>query len=173
MQKFLYTNTISKKSAYGEIMAFWEAEYYDKNSKLQQEIAQNFLNLLKEKFEDFPFHCHLLDIGCGTGRVTKSIQSRFPKGRTTGVDASKEMIEFAIQNFSTANVHFYQDRAEELKVINNSSIDGIVSFSSLHWVHDHGAAFRAMHRVLRPGGQIGLTFCAETDIDDPLDHADS
>lgn len=152
-------------------MVLWEAGFYDKNSQLQQKIAENFLDLLEEK--EFPFHGHLLDIGCGTGRLTSSIQSKFPGVYITGIDASKEMIAFANHHYSNTNLSFYQDRAEELKVIETNSIDAILSFSCLHWVHDQETAFRAMYRVLQSGGWIGLMFAAETGIDDPMDKANA
>lgn len=167
----LYCNALIGVESVRDSVALWEAEFYDENSKLQQKIAENFLDFLQEK--EFPFHGRLLDIGCGTGRLTSSIQSRFPKVSITGVDASKEMVQFANQNFASANVTFYHDRAEELKAIDNNSIDAILSFSCLHWVHDQEAAFRAMHRVLKSGGWIGITFCAETGIDDPMDYANT
>jgi len=155
----------------GNTMTLWEADYYDENSKLQREIAQKFLDFLQKK--EFPFQGHLLDIGCGTGRITSDIQSKFPGIRITGIDASKEMIEFANRTFAKAKVAFYQDRAEELKVIPPNSMDAVVSFSCLHWVHDLETAFQAMNRVLKPGGWVGAVFCADTGIDDPSDEAEA
>jgi ubiquinone/menaquinone biosynthesis C-methylase UbiE len=155
----------------GDSMELWKADCYDENSKLQQKIAENFLDLLQERFRSLPIKSSLLDIGCGTGRLIQVIQSKFPGIGIVGIDASKEMIEFANQCYADTNVSFHHDRAEELKTINTHSIDAVTSFSCLHWVHDQKAAFRAMYRVLKPGGWIGVMFAAETGVDDPIDQA--
>lgn len=152
-------------------MELWKADCYDENSKLQQKIAENFLNLLHERFHRLPTNSLLLDVGCGTGKLAELIQSRFPGIEIVGIDASKEMIAFANLHYANANVSFHQDRAEELKTIDSQSVGAIVSFSCLHWVQDQEAAFRAMYRVLKPGGWMGVMFAAETGVDDPIDRA--
>ena len=43
---------------------------------------------------------HILDVGCGDGKVTAEIARAVPRGSVTGVDASPEMIEFAQKDFS-------------------------------------------------------------------------
>lgn len=151
------------------MQTLWKADLYDENSRLQQTIAANFLAILKKKFPEFKGH--LLDIGCGTGRITPLILKYFPEVSIVGIDASKEMIDFAQQHFADSRTNFIWDRAEELKRIDTNSVDAIVSFSCLHWVHDLPAAFRAIHRVLKPGGWIGLMFAAETGIEDQIDNA--
>ena len=43
---------------------------------------------------------HVLDVGCGDGKVTAEIARAVPRGRVLGVDASLEMIAFAQQDLS-------------------------------------------------------------------------
>jgi trans-aconitate 2-methyltransferase len=38
---------------------------------------------------------HILDIGCGDGKVTSKLASLVPQGQVLGIDSSKEMIEFS------------------------------------------------------------------------------
>jgi trans-aconitate 2-methyltransferase len=40
----------------------------------------------------------LLDLGCGDGKVTSEIARRLPQGSVTGLDISREMVDFAIEN---------------------------------------------------------------------------
>lgn len=151
-------------------MDLWKAECYDENSRLQQTIAQNFLNLLQKEFSLQP-NAFLLDIGSGNGRITASILNSYANIQILGVDASADMVNFANNHFGNSHVTFCVDRAEELKTIQSNSIDAITSFSCLHWVFDHKSAFQRMYDALKPAGWLGCMFAAETGFDDPLDHA--
>ncbi len=154
-----------------EDMDLWKAESYDENSRLQQTIAQNFLDLLRKQFKFTKPDPLLLDIGCGNGRITSSILDTYKGIRILGVDASADMIGFASKHFGSDQMAFYVDRAEELRTISSETIDAITSFSCLHWVFDQKSSFQRMHDVLKPCGWIGLMFAAETGFDDPIDHA--
>lgn len=149
----------------------WDADQYNTHSRLQEAIATHFLNQLKQRFSFKLEHPHLLDIGCGSGRVTQLILNSFPNLHITGVDASVEMIKFANQNHKKPQLSFHADRAETLETISTNSMDAIISLCCLHWVHDHLAAFKAMQRVLKINGWIGMVFAAETGFDDPIDRA--
>lgn len=152
-------------------LKLWEADCYDENSRLQQVIANNFLDILVQKFSIDKADALLLDIGCGTGRVSQFVLDRFPGIHLIGVDNSKEMIEYANDHFAGEKISFDVDHAEKLNCISTNSVDAITSFSCLHWVHNQRTAFYAMNRVLKPGGWIGLMFAVETDFDDPVDRA--
>lgn len=149
----------------------WNAEVYDEHSRLQQDIAHHFFKDLKERFPKLQQGACLLDIGCGNGRITRSVMESYENIQAIGIDSSVDMIQFANAHFATPRLKFMVDKAEELKSIESSSIDAIISFSCLHWVFDQQSAFERMHDVLKPGGWIGLMFAAETGFDDQLDHA--
>ena len=150
----------------------WKAKVYDENSRLQFKITENFLTILQNRFNlDLPAHAQLLDVGCGTGRNTELLMRMFPRVTIKGIDASREMIDFANQLYANSQTDFSLDRAEELKTVGSESIDALTSFSCLHWVHDLPKAFHAMHRVLKRGGRMALMFAADTGYDDPIDRA--
>lgn len=151
-------------------MDLWEAESYDENSRLQQTIAKNFLNLLHKQFSLKP-NSLLLDIGSGNGRITNSILNTYADIQILGIDSSVDMVQYANENFGSARVKFRVDRAEELKTIQSTSVDAIASFSCLHWVFDQKSTFQRMYEVLKPSGWAGLMFAAETGFKDYLDDA--
>src|SRR5579872_4999185 len=151
-------------------ISLWNADSYDVHSKLQQWSADQFLKLLKNRF-DLKKNASLLDIGSGTGRTSQLIFNYFPEVRLTGIDASQEMVDFANRHFGGANRFFLHDRAEELKYVEDDSFHAAVSFFCLHWVKDQKAAFESLFRVLKPGGWAGLIFAAETGWEDPIDKA--
>lgn len=153
-----------------EKMDLWKGECYDENSKLQQTLANRFLNLLRKEFSIKP-NALLLDVGCGNGRITSSLLTQYKGIQVLGIDSSFDMIDFAKKHFANTDLNFFVDRAEELQTIQKESVDAITSFSCLHWVKDQKSAFQSMYHVLKPNGWIGLIFGVQTDSDGPLDDA--
>ena len=47
---------------------------------------------------------HILDVGCGDGKVTAEIARAVPRGSATGIDASAEMIGFAQKTFPARQI---------------------------------------------------------------------
>ena len=80
----------------------WNAADYAANSAVQQTWARELIAKLKLRGDE-----HILDVGCGDGKVTAEIARALPRGSTTGTDASGEMIAFARRAFpSTKNSEF-------------------------------------------------------------------
>ncbi len=118
---------------------------------------------------------HLLDVGTGTGALAIEALQRWPSARVTGIDASSEMVRWAIgeaerrlpesvgPRFSTA-VAF----ADRLPFPDATFDLGMSSFV-LQLVHNRAAALREARRVLRPGAPFGyVTWLREDgDIDPP------
>ena len=149
----------------------WNGETYHAHSKLQEKLATDFLAALQKIFPVFPAQSQILDVGCGDGLVTSKISQFFPLIETIGIDSSADMVQFATQNFKSADVRFQVDNAEVLKTIGDTEIAAVVSFNCLLWVQDLKRAFKAIHRVLKPGGWIGLLFPAEDHQESAIDDA--
>jgi trans-aconitate 2-methyltransferase len=96
----------------------------------------------------------VLDVGCGTGRVTAEIVPRVPDGRVFGLDRSPAMLE-------TADA-WLRAHAPAVRLVNGDAaalpfqraFDAIFSTATFHWVHDHAALFRSLITALRPGGRL-------------------
>ncbi len=111
-------------------MTEWNAPAYDRISALQEAMAAEVLSLLDLKGAE-----HVLDLGCGNGKVTAEIAARVPQGSVLGVDASREMIDFASEHFATAthpNVRFAVHDIRRLTY--REEFDLVVSFNALHWI---------------------------------------
>lgn len=135
-------------------MPKWNAEEYHKSSSQQQKWAIELIAKLELKGNE-----RVLDVGCGDGKITALISSHVPHGSVLGVDNSESMVEFAQKNFPQAtfpNLSFKRCDAAALPYSNG--FDVLVSFSALHWVHDHEAALRGMYSSLKPHGKILLSF---------------
>ena len=72
----------------------WNAADYAANSAAQQIWARELIAQLQLRGDE-----HILDVGCGDGKVTAELARAVPKGSVTGIDASPEMIRFARKTF--------------------------------------------------------------------------
>lgn len=69
---------------------------YDTAAIVQRDMAQRLLSLLPGNFGAR----HILEIGCGTGLLTKLLSQRFPTSRFTLNDLCPAMCEMAAQNMA-------------------------------------------------------------------------
>ncbi|MBS0628732.1 MAG: methyltransferase domain-containing protein [Verrucomicrobia bacterium] len=136
-----------------------DANHYIKHSILQNSLAQEIL----ESFQ-VDSDANILDIGCGDGRITAELARLAKKGKVTGVDASKNMIEFARKRFLKAefpNLDFIKGMAESIEL--HKAYDLIVSFSCFHWLKDPKLVTQRLSASLKKGGKfLILTYPKES-----------
>jgi len=128
----------------------WNAADYAANSGVQQSWARELIAKLDLRGDE-----HILDVGCGDGKVTAEIARAVPHGSVTGTDASGEMIAFARKTFppkKNANLKFRVMDAREIRF--TRPFDFIFSNAALHWVDDHPAILHGAASVLKPGGRL-------------------
>lgn len=126
------------------------ARTYDRVSDLQLEEGQRLVERL-----GLQPGARVLDVGCGTGRLTHWIAGRVPTGEVIGIDPLADRIEVARSHGRTAR--FEVGQAEDLTAFASNSFDAVCMSSVLHWVGDKAKALAEARRVLRPGGLLGVT----------------
>ena len=139
-----------KKTEKRSISAKWNAADYAANSVVQQTWARELIAKLNLRGDE-----HILDIGCGDGKVTAEISRAVPRGSTTGIDASAEMIAFAKETFAGKkfpNLEFYVTDAREIHFARR--FDVVFSNAALHWVDDHEKFLRGAGAALKSGGRL-------------------
>jgi trans-aconitate methyltransferase len=97
----------------------------------------------------------VLDIGCGTGRLTEQLLERLPDGRAIGVDLSSNMLTVAREYLAPrfgSKIQFVFADAGALPF--HERADAVFSTATFHWVLDHPLLFRSIHDALRPGGRL-------------------
>lgn len=130
--------------------AKWNAADYAANSVVQQTWARELIAKLNLRGDE-----HILDVGCGDGKVTAEIARAVPRGLATGVDASPQMIEFARKTFPPEkfpNLGFRVMDARKIK--STRRFDLLFSNAALHWVDDHESFLRGAASVLKSGGRL-------------------
>jgi len=130
----------------------WDAKDYAAQSTNQQKWARELI--VKLNLQDYE---HILDIGCGDGKVTAEIASHLPKGKIIGIDNSSSMIELAQRNFPNTNYpNLYFELGDARTFLFSYQFDIIFSNAVLHWVIDHRPVLKKMYDCLKPGGRILL-----------------
>jgi arsenite methyltransferase len=102
----------------------------------------------------------VLDLGSGGGiDVLLSARRVGSTGKAYGLDMADEMLELARRNAAEAganNVEFLHGHMEDIP-LPDDTVDVIVSNCVINLSVDKPAVFASMHRVLRPGGRIGIS----------------
>ncbi len=131
-------------------MRAWNAELYDSKSNVQFELGMKIINEL-----DIEDGEKILDIGCGTGRLTIELAKRTPSGLVIGLDNNQNMINKANNNLNKAvlnNVKFLKD--EIFQYNPKIKFDVVFSNSALHWIAKTDELYQKIYDLLAPGGRL-------------------
>ena len=136
----------------------WDACTYDRSSEPQQAWASGVLARLGGIARD----ATVLDVGCGTGRVTEALLDLVPRGRVLAIDASADMVALARDRLGDRAEVWCQD---VLDLDLDQPVDVIFSTATLHWVPDHDRLWSRLARALRPGGALEVQCGGQGNID--------
>jgi len=129
----------------------WDAKEYKNNSQSQFMSAQNALKRIH-----FDPKYHVLDVGCGDGKITSSIADAVKDGKVIGIDTAPAMIDFAKKQFTEKkNLSFKQMNVENIAW--RQKFDVVVSFSAMQWVLQQGQALKGIFNALKKDGQFLLS----------------
>lgn len=136
----------------------WNAATYAANSAVQQSWARELIGQLKLRGDE-----HILDVGCGDGKVTAELARAVPRGSVVGLDASAEMIAFAKKTFPAVtfpHLEFQIGDARELQRARPEAsvpFDLVFSNAALHWVDDHEKFLAGAAAVLKSSGRLAVS----------------
>jgi len=95
---------------------------------------------------------YVLDLGCGTGLLTKQLKKYYPKAVVVGVDFAHAMLCEA-QSHQGWRTHPEWLRADMHALpFTNGLFDLVFSNQVFHWSPDYPALIREVNRVMNPGG---------------------
>jgi trans-aconitate 2-methyltransferase len=132
----------------------WDALRYDRVSNPQVAWGRRVIVRLAPQPGE-----RILDLGCGTGRLTAEIGPLVPGGVVVGLDPSARMLRVASQ---AARASMAGERTAPIRLVRGDgvalpfrpSFDALYSAATLHWIADHTRVFRSAFAVLRPGGRL-------------------
>ena len=157
----------------------WNPTQYD---KFQREREQPFFDLLA-LVRPAP-GMRVVDLGCGTGRLTRTLHEQLHARQTIGIDRSARMLvgadtlrlarpELVEGRARSGQAHDrrYDDEATsglefELGTIEafpdgRGAFDLIFSNAAYHWVEDHPALLARLAGALTPSGQLAFQIPAQ------------
>jgi ubiquinone/menaquinone biosynthesis C-methylase UbiE len=98
----------------------------------------------------------VLDAGCGSGHITRTIAAAVPQGHATGFDREPRYIDYARRRASaanTSNIAFVEGNLLALPFADHS-FDVVWSKHVLQWMAQPAKALAEFARVTRPGGRV-------------------
>jgi ubiquinone/menaquinone biosynthesis C-methylase UbiE len=97
----------------------------------------------------------VLDVGCGTGAITRGIAERVgPTGHVLGIDSSDHLIDQARQNHQQSNLQFAI--ADINTFDDGDQFDLVTSARVLQWLPNPAEVLGHMKRLLKPGGILAI-----------------
>lgn len=95
----------------------------------------------------------VLDLGCGTGLLTRMVKQSAPEAHVTGLDGDEEVLAIARDKSRGTNIQWDHALAFNMPYQDNSFDVVVSSFVTHHLTSaDKLRAFQEVRRVLRPDG---------------------
>ena len=141
-------------SPHGDVERFnrWAATYdrHHLQRLVFEPVQQALLDLAAA---EVPKPAAILDVGCGTGRLLRSAEQRFPDCALEGVDPAIEMVKHAQAVLpARSRIRFQKASAEQLP-FRDDQFDLVFSTMTFHHWADQRQGIAEVARVLTPGGR--------------------
>lgn len=125
-------------------------ETYDRDARPQLSLARSVCDVLPEIYPE-----QILELGSGTGQLTRLLTDQFPDVLIDAVDLSPKMVEYSRKKMKRfEQITWIQGDAQTYR--GSDPYPLIVSSAALHWVSDLRKTFDNIFQCLEPDGFFSL-----------------
>lgn len=123
---------------------------YDRHARPQLALAQSVISMLPEMYPE-----QILELGAGTGLLTRLLTERFPDVLIDAVDLAEKMVTHSQDKFRRfPQINWIVGDAQTWR--GEDPYPLIVSSAALHWTADLKATCETVYKNLEPGGVFAL-----------------
>jgi len=148
-----------------------DPEYYDRAAEAQKEVAETLAETIRSAASAAPAPPDkILEIGCGTGFLTKKLVETFPSAEIAATDISPAMLAFceravgkrkALKN---ARIDFILDDISKTRL--RGTFDLVASSFAFQWAGRLAEIAPTLSRLSRPGGLLSFSILMEGTFSD-------
>jgi trans-aconitate 2-methyltransferase len=96
-------------------------------------------------------HMRVVDLGCGTGELTRRLADSLPESDVLGIDSSMEMLARA-RSHACPGLRFENRTMESVY----GEWDLVFSHAAIHWMDDHRTLVPRLLSLVSTGGQLAI-----------------
>lgn len=124
----------------------WDPERYHQFQQERSAPFEDLLALVRRRAG-----MRVIDLGCGTGELTRRLADWLPESEVVGIDSSPQMLEQAAV-LARPGLQFEVGAIE----IVTGTWDLVFSHAALQWVEEHQALIPRLLSLVTPGGQLAV-----------------
>jgi trans-aconitate 2-methyltransferase len=133
----------------------WNPEQYERFRHERQQPFHDLVSLIERRDG-----MRVLDLGCGTGELTRQLHDHLHAEETVGIDNSETML-LKSSAFGSDMLRFERGDIEAL--VTDRPYDLVFSNAALQWVGDHESLFARLASFLASHGQLAVQMPANDD----------
>jgi trans-aconitate 2-methyltransferase len=126
----------------------WNPDQYDKFKSERQQPFHDLVALIEHRPR-----MRVVDLGCGTGELTRALHDHLQAEETLGIDSSETML-LKSASFGAEMLHF--ERGDVEAFVTDRPYDLVFSNAALHWIEDHERLVGRLVSFLSPHGQLAV-----------------
>jgi len=135
----------------------WDPRQYDKFQREREQPFYDLISLVHRKAG-----MRVVDLGCGTGKLTRVLHERLDAHETIGIDRSEKMLDATRAQAHPHGLRFKVGTIEAFaQAADGEHFDLIFSNAAYHWVDDHDALVPRLAARLAAGGQLAFQVPAQ------------